>query len=89
MEAVENMEEKRIDINISYQKKKLLIEIQNPYDATKVKRQGDILVTTKSNHELHGYGLKNVKKIVDKYEGVFDMNWGEKEFYVSICLFLK
>ena len=36
-----------------------------------------------------GDGLKNVKKIVDKYEGVFDMNWGEKEFYVSICLFLK
>lgn len=89
MEAVENMEEKRIDINVSYQKKKLLIEIRNPYDPTKVKRQGDMLVTTKHNDdELHGYGLKNVKRIVDKYDGILEINCKEKEVFVNICLFL-
>lgn len=88
MEAVENIQEKQIDISVVYQKKKLLIEMQNPYDVTSVKRQGDTLLTNKGDHQLHGYGLKNVKKIVDKYDGVFDINYQEK-FCVSICLFIK
>ena len=89
MEALENIEKKQIDICVIYQKKKLFIEIQNPYDVTKIKKQGDTLVTNKDNRELHGYGLKNVKKIVDKYDGVFDINYREGTFCVNICLFLK
>lgn len=89
MEAVENIEEKQIDIQVVYQKKKLFIEIQNPYEVTKIKKQGDTLLTNKDNRELHGYGLKNVKKIVDKYDGVFDVNYQEGIFCVNICLFLK
>lgn len=88
MEAVENMEEKKIDVQVIYQKKKLFIEIQNPYDGTFVKKQGDMLITTKTNQELHGYGLKNVKKIVDKYDGVFEIEYTEEKFDVTVCLFL-
>ena len=40
------------------------------------------LMTTKNNSILHGYGLKSVKRIVDRYEG-------EMEYYQNIQLLKK
>lgn len=42
------------------------------------------LITNKQNHQLHGYGIKSVQKIVRKYEGDFSYQIRESEFIVTI-----
>ena len=43
-------------------------------------------VTTKDDHSLHGYGLKSVRKIVDKYRGTLSVFSSDGMFFVNILL---
>lgn len=44
----------------------------NPFFKTPEKKSGRF-ITSKSNKHLHGLGLKNVSKIVKKYQGSLDI----------------
>lgn len=70
-------------------KKKVLIQItnvMNSYRKIAVINSCDIqpntkngeLVTNKENKEMHGFGTKSIKKIVDKYDGELDWEYDEK-----------
>jgi len=37
--------------------------------------------------DIHGYGLKNIKKSVEKYKGDFNISTTDNVFSVSILLF--
>ncbi len=78
---------KRIDMKMSYAKGKLIINISNNYKEIIVDKKGQYL-TTKDDSKNHGYGLKNIKTIVEKYEGVMKINTEKNVFEVFICLFL-
>lgn len=45
------------------------------------------LNSTKDNKEMHGIGLKNVKKIVEKYHGIIEIDAIKDYFNVSIMLY--
>lgn len=87
IEAVKRCEDKQIDVRIVYSKSRLDIRICNPYHGTLKKERGHF-VTTKKDSTLHGYGLKNVEKIVKKYDGTFEVKTVANTFVVSVCLFL-
>lgn len=70
-------------------KKKVLVQItnvMNSYRKISVINSCDIqpstkngeLVTNKENKELHGFGTKSIKKIVDKYDGELDWEYDKK-----------
>ena len=42
--------------------------------------------TSKQNKELHGLGIANMKTIVDKYRGTFDIRCSEQQFILNIVL---
>jgi len=46
----------------------------------------DNLQTTKNAKEKHGFGLKNIKSIVKKYEGNFQIEIEHQIFRVKIFL---
>ncbi len=50
-----------------------------------VKENGNF-VTGKRNPELHGMGLKNVKQIVEKYEGYIEVSYDECSFTVVVMI---
>ena len=50
----------------------LYVQMENPYSGELRKKNGQYL-TTKSNKEEHGLGLKMVRDIVEKYHGVLDI----------------
>ena len=50
-----------------------------------VKTVGDRLATTKSNPGVHGLGLRNVEDIVQKSGGIFDVEYDEEWFSVSVA----
>lgn len=45
------------------------------------------LVTTKAQKLLHGYGLKSVKKIIDKYDGIISYQVKDRVFVVNLTFF--
>lgn len=61
--------EKQFHLKMVYDEPNLIMLISNTYEG---KRKSDLLnnyLTTKENQDMHGIGLKSVKKVVDSYSG--------------------
>lgn len=88
VEAAEQSKEKYIYLQItntldSYHK----IKIINSCDTPPTVKNGK-LHTTKQDHDLHGFGIKSIKKAVNKYNG--EMQWvynsPDNQFEVTIII---
>ena len=85
IEACEKIPDDRrwIEIHITRKSAMLYITISNSIKGRPLEKEGK-LITNKQNHQLHGYGIKSVQKIVRKYEGDFSYQIRESEFIVTI-----
>mgnify|MGYP002237480850 CR=1 FL=1 len=72
LEACEQIKGKERWIRIKNKKKNQLIyiEIANAI-AKKPDQNGSGFISTKKENGLHGYGMRNIRDIVEKYEGIF------------------
>lgn len=64
----------------------LFITCTNDADATKLKRRGEEFLTTKEHPELHGFGTKSMKKIVEEAGGTIEFEVEQGKFTVHIML---
>lgn len=87
IEACEKIEgPKYIKIKLILKNNKLILSLKNPYNG-KLLRINDQLVTSKEiDTESHGYGLKNVIKVVKDNDGDYVIKTTDTEFYISICI---
>ena len=76
-----------LSVKIVYSMDRLIIQIVNPY-LTKIQYQNGEFITSKTNSEKHGMGLKNIAKIVDKYDGYMQITHENQIFKVDILLYL-
>lgn len=67
IEAAERSEDKIVNLEI-YDRSFIEIVVENSIAKSVLKTNPGFL-TTKRNHELHGYGMKSITEIVDKYSG--------------------
>lgn len=92
IEAARWTEEKRLDINIELRQGFLRIQIENSYDG-KVhfdkEKEHKRLLTTKKTKGLHGIGLENVRKIVEKYNGIMEICPDGNIFRVILILYMS
>ena len=63
----------------------LLIHIENPFEGKLVMENG-IPVTTKSNRDYHGYGMRSIQRIVRKYGGDLTVSTGDSLFQLDIMI---
>lgn len=89
--AIENYNDekstlKKIVINIIEDSSNLFIKISNPY-AKKVIFNNGIPMTRKQDKEMHGIGLKSIKKLVDDKGGYFKIQTKDNIFSLEILLF--
>ena len=82
IEACEKQEYPEINVVIKKVKSMLIIKVSNSFTE---KLSGD-LKTKKWNKELHGIGIKNVKKTVEKYYGDFGMTQIGDEVIVTVSM---
>jgi len=62
-------QEKRIiDVLICVEKNCLVVQVVNPL-TEELKFSGGLPVTTKGDHDYHGYGLKSIRHTVERYGG--------------------
>lgn len=88
IEAVKNCKnhEKRIEITMGVKKEAWIMVIKNPYEnEIKQDRSGKI-VTNKSDKSRHGYGLKSIEKISDKYQGDVITDMEDGVFSITVVL---
>lgn len=88
IEACMLLEKEKRFINLKIEQKGslLFIKIKNSIDKSPVIKKGRIQ-STKEQGKAHGYGLKNVQDIVDKYEGVMSLTAENHIFRVDISFF--
>lgn len=86
IEACDKVNEgKYIEMDISRRNDFLLINIENSFNGVIIKNK-DVFTSTKPDHD--GVGLKSVKLVVEKYDGVFMTSYNAVAFRAEITLFL-
>ena len=88
IEAARQTTEKRLDVNIELRQGVLRIQIENSYNGKLEKRQQK-LITTKREKEPHGIGLENVRKIVEKHDGIMEICPDGGVFRVLLILYMS
>ena len=87
IEATAGQEESWIKANIFYRSGRLNLLITNTFSNDLV-RNGDWYRTSKADLDKHGFGLKNVQEVVERYEGIMETNAENGIFSVKITLYL-
>lgn len=87
LEALEKTEEKYLYIGISYHKGMMLINIKNSFDGI-LDKNGNTYYSRKKDMGKHGIGLRNIKEIVQKYNGEINIGAVEKMFNINIILYI-
>ena len=86
VEAVDNLKvNSYVNLVLHLQEGRMLLEIKNNY-AHKIRKKQGRIVTTKTDEKLHGIGLRSVKCVVDKYNGIMDINHKDGKFTVTIAI---
>ena len=88
IEALEKTDEKYLFIGLKYQKGLVIIRIYNTFDG-KIKKKGIQYITQKPDKVNHGIGMKNVKEIVEKYNGEQIIQTTDSLFKTDIVLYVK
>lgn len=70
-----------VDIIIQQYYEKIFIEVSNDYFEQDIQ-----LKTTKQEKEYHGYGLTNVRHVVESCDGVMDIHVEQRRFIVRILM---
>lgn len=92
MEACEKVpiSERRVWLEIKYGKGLLAVSVKNSYAGPKdIQLEDGKLKTTKKDELNHGFGLRSMQEIVNRYEGAMEIKRDEKEFEVFFFLLAK
>ena len=87
IEATEKCDDNKIIyIKMEQDEDELILSVKNPYSHINMKK-GDEYISSKDNsQDNHGIGLKNIKKVVEKYNGVFAIQDNANLFNVAITI---
>lgn len=87
IEACETCETKKV-IRFKFVKEDdmIIIAVKNTFNYDVIYENGEIKSTKTSSLDEHGVGIKNVLKIIDKYDGSYVIEDKDKEFFFSIII---
>lgn len=86
-EKIEDIHRRNINVKINPYKDYLFIEISNPTLFNPIDEEGE-LKTTKKDKGNHGFGMKSIKAVVKKYNGILNYEYDDGEFILSIMLLI-
>lgn len=65
--------------------KLLVLNMSNPVGQD-LRFDGKQLITSKSDRELHGFGMQSIQRIVERYHGEVDVTQQEEKFLLTLIL---
>jgi sensor histidine kinase regulating citrate/malate metabolism len=90
IEAVDNVpDQTKRCINFIVEKKCGAVTVcENNYYSGEIVKDGNGVIVTKKADELrHGFGLKSIREITSRYDGIFDIDTEKDIFRLSIVFF--
>lgn len=87
IEAAVCTEEKKLFLEIELDKGMLYIQIVNSYNGM-LRKNGNSFMTTKTDKDRHGIGLRNVREIVEEDNGSITMTADGKEFKTEVIFYV-
>lgn len=87
IEAARKSKDKTIELSVNTVDNNLMIDISNSCDSPPIVRN-NVLLSTKKDDGLHGYGFKSVKKSIKKYNGDLEWDYDNNIFNISILFSL-
>ncbi len=85
--TAKRLTEKELFLKIAYDRNRIVISIKNNY-VNSIRYSNGEIATTKSDSKDHGYGLKNIREVVKKYNGHIEIDHTDNIFCVSIIIFV-
>lgn len=93
IEAARRSRDKFLQLKVHYQKGMLFIAIRNSFDGELLKAQERYLSTKDYDREdesqVHGLGIRNVRRIVEKYNGSMEISDCGHIFEVRILMYVS
>lgn len=86
IEAAKITRERKIEVVVKYEHKKLYINIINPYRNPVEKDKSGNYITQKKDKENHGVGLDSVKNCVEKNQGILLIDTSDNIFKVTVVI---
>lgn len=74
---------KKIEFGVFQDQNSTVIRVANPIRSGEEVRIGK---SSKGHSELHGYGLMNVKRVAEKYNGMLELNIEDKTFTAKVLM---
>lgn len=89
LQAVSLVEENKfIDIRMDCSKGMLIVKMSNPFKTIVQKENGKI-ITSKADKENHGFGLRNIDEILEKYNGTSKTDTRNGIFTITTALYIE
>lgn len=85
IEAAENVDGAVIEVSLFSDKHKLILTVSNTISQSVLNGNAE-LKTTKDETELHGFGVKSIKAIAKKYDGIVDFYEEGLTFFCRVVL---
>ena len=79
-------EKRLIHLTVSAKKRFVFIKIENYCEDEIRKNEDDLITTTKADSQNHGFGLKSIRTVVEKYNGSVDFGVNQNWFELKILL---
>ena len=80
-----NPEQRILSVTVYGKPKMAVIQIENYYDGT-LKLEHGLPITTKDHPMDHGYGMRSIQEIAQKYGGSISVDMENQIFLLSILL---
>lgn len=90
IEACKKCEEKKIiKFKFMVEDELIILSVKNTYNQPLVYDNDEIRNSKTVEPEAHGVGIKNIIRIVEKYEGEYVIQHNKMEFYFSLIIPVK
>lgn len=86
IEAVENIDNKYINLTIISKNNSLFISVNNSFDCSKIRKKDNKIISSKEDSNNHGLGLLIIENITNNYNGNCNYTFEETEFRLKVYL---
>ena len=86
-EKIENVDERIVEITVSFEQGILLIKVVNPYKGNIIINTKGGIMSSKRNYRSEGIGLQSIASAALENGGTYDVNYSENKFSLSVMIF--
>lgn len=83
---IPDIEKRLVHVAVSARKNFVFIKIENYCTADISKNEDNLITTTKIDKNNHGFGLKSIRTVVEKYDGSIDVGVNQEWFELKMLL---